>query len=107
MIGVRPATEDDVEAIARVLVDTWRSTFKDLLPDEFLNSLSYGQQEERHRAILRRPDSVYVVAEDRESGIVVGFASGGPNRTPTDTPHPGELYAIYLRSAHQGRGIGR
>src|SRR5262249_5639606 len=37
---------------------------------------------------------------------LVGFASGGPERTE-DPEYAGELSAIYLLESHQRRGIGR
>jgi GNAT superfamily N-acetyltransferase len=45
------------------------------------------------------------VAED-ESGEIVGFASGGPERSG-DAAYGGELYAIYILLPYQQRGIGR
>jgi hypothetical protein len=48
-VGIRGATAADVPAVAGVLVDTWRTTFRGLLPDAFLDTMSYAHQEERHR----------------------------------------------------------
>jgi GNAT superfamily N-acetyltransferase len=45
------------------------------------------------------------VAEDAQ-GTIVGFASGGPERSG-DPVYTGELYAIYLLAQHQGKGMGR
>ncbi|HNI60392.1 MAG TPA: GNAT family N-acetyltransferase, partial [Pseudomonadota bacterium] len=33
---VRPAGPDDAEAIARVHVETWRATYRGLVPDHYL-----------------------------------------------------------------------
>lgn len=51
------------------------------------------------------PDTFVLVAED-ESGTIVGFVSGGRERSG-DTTYTGELYAIYLLEPFQGQGIGR
>jgi GNAT superfamily N-acetyltransferase len=45
-----------------------------------------------------------VLAED--DGELVGFAVVGANRDP-DAPCPTELYAIYVRAAHWGTGLGQ
>jgi GNAT superfamily N-acetyltransferase len=45
------------------------------------------------------------VAEDH-AGNIVGFASGGPERSG-DPVYTGEVYAIYLLERWQGQGIGR
>jgi ribosomal protein S18 acetylase RimI-like enzyme len=101
---VRPATEADLPRIAEILVETWRSTFRGKLSDAFLDGMSVEHQEARHRRRMGNPSSVYQVA--LLGGIVVGFASGGPDRTERD-PCDAEVYALYVAEAHQGRGAGR
>ncbi len=103
---VREATLADVPGIARVHVDSWRTTYKGMVPQRIIDSFTYeGRQELWRRALGPDSRSFVYVAED-ESGQIVGFASGGPARQ--DAPnHDGELYAIYLLQEHQGRGIGR
>jgi GNAT superfamily N-acetyltransferase len=67
--------------------------------------MSYAHQEERYLRSLARPGSISVVAVDGRRGPI-GFASAGPNRG-CEPAYPGELYAIFIRAEHQGRGIGR
>jgi GNAT superfamily N-acetyltransferase len=100
---LRPAVEADVEAIARVHVDTWRTTYAGIVPDEHLAQLSYARRQEAWLPIVRNPLQHTVVCE--VAGELVGFANGGINREPV-SGHAGELYAIYLRAAHQRRGLG-
>lgn len=105
-VDVRPATTNDLEAIARVLVDTWRTTFRGLLSDEFLNGMSYAAQQERHRRTMAKPETAYFVATCEQTGEVIGFVNGGPNRH-SEYPCAAELYAIYVRKEFQRRGIGK
>jgi len=44
-VMIRQASLDDVPAIARVHVDTWRTTYRGLLPDEHLTRLTYEGRE--------------------------------------------------------------
>jgi GNAT superfamily N-acetyltransferase len=77
------------------------------VPDEHLASLSYEARAKRWEETLSTPDGpgfVYVTQDD--SGNVVGFATGGPERSG-DPIYRGELYAIYLLPGHQRKGIGR
>jgi GNAT superfamily N-acetyltransferase len=106
-VSVRPATLLDAEAIAKVHVDSWRRTFRGIVPDEFLAQLSYAQRQQLWYQTLTEHGSRTVVdiAVD-ESDQVVGFASGGAERRG-DPIYTAELYAIYLLAAHQGYGIGR
>jgi ribosomal protein S18 acetylase RimI-like enzyme len=101
---VRPATVDDAQAIARVHVASWRSTYKGLLPGDFLEALSEAGYTERWiRFIGQGSSRVYVVEQD---GEVVGFASGGRERAE-EIGFSGELYAIYVLDPFQRQGYGR
>jgi L-amino acid N-acyltransferase YncA len=104
---IRQATMADVAAIARVHVESWRTTYQGILPDDYLANLTYAQREFLWREILskRGGHSLTYVAED-DSGDIVGFASGGPERSG-DSVYTGEIYAIYLLESWQGQGIGR
>lgn len=105
MLGlVRTAYPDDAAAIARVHVASWRSTYRGLLPDDFLTSLSEPGYAERWRRTLSDGSSLVYVAESAQG--VIGFASGGRERAGEDG-YSGELYAIYILEEAQGRGHGR
>ena len=105
---VRSGQIADAKAIAGVHVDSWRSTYKGILPDDFLVSLSYERRERGWRDIFanagRQRSFVYVAEEEAER--VVGFVHGGPEREH-DPFHKGELYAIYLLESYHHKGIGR
>src|SRR5882724_5627557 len=101
---VRPATLDDASEIARVHVASWRSTYRGMLPDDFLASLSEGHYTERWTRVISEGTSrVHVVDEP---GGIVGFASGGRERAGEGT-FAGELYAIYVLDSAQRQGHGR
>lgn len=101
---VREAGRGDAAAIATVHVAAWRTTYRGLLPDDFLASLDESRYTERWRnALTESPDRVYV-AESADG--VIGFASGGKERAG-ESGYSGELYAIYVLRQAQGRGHGR
>lgn len=104
---IRAATLADAAGIARVHVDSWRATYAGIVPDAYLEGLSYAARETRWNENLHALDTnqCTYVAED-EAGQITGFAGGGPQRTALPG-YAGELYAIYLLRAAQGQGIGR
>jgi ribosomal protein S18 acetylase RimI-like enzyme len=102
---IRPADVDDAAAIARVHVSSWRATYTDLLPADFLESLTEAGYADRWRRFIAERSNLAFVVED-DSGDVVGFASGGRDRAG-EASYKGELYAIYLLEAAQRRGYGR
>jgi len=105
MARVRAAEMRDADAIARVVVDTWRTHYRGIVSDEYLSSLSYDNRQRFWGAALQDPSQSVFVAED-EPGNVIGFAACGPARELKE-PFAGELYAIYVLQDFQRKGIGR
>src|SRR5712692_6667378 len=96
---IRRALQDDAAAIARVHVAAWRSSYRGLLADEFLDSLSEAGYTDRWRRVIADGGSrVFVVEEP--VGTIVGFASGGGERAG-ERGFEGELYAIYIVAGSQ------
>lgn len=106
-VMIRDAVPDDAAGIARVHVDSWKSTYRGIVPDEVLDGLSYQRQEEQRHWIFQNQlsEAFTLVAED-DGGTIVGFADAGPERTE-DPDYRSEIYAIYLRREAQGHGVGR
>jgi len=107
---IRAARPEDALAIGHIHVDSWRTTYRGLLPDSVLATQSVEQRATMWRqaaqAALRGESSSFMlVAEDPSDGII-GFASAEPEREE-GSGYDSELYAIYLLEQHQGRGIGR
>ena len=92
--------------MARVHVDSWRSTYAGIVPAEYLAGLSYRNRESLWKEALTtdRPGTSYFVAETR-GGDIVGFANAGPEREG-DSIYRGELYAIYILEEYQRLGLG-
>lgn len=106
MVTIREATVADVPMIARVHVDTWRTTYRRIVPEKTLAQLSYSKREKSWLDILNHAQNtqwIYVACD--QSGEIIGFADGG-----LGTEHPiykGELNAIYILKTYQRQGIGR
>jgi len=103
MKSIRPAGVRDAAAIAHVHVHSWLTTYKGLVPEEYLASLNEAERVPLWQDWLTRDISVFVAEIE---GKVVGFAGGGPVREPLAN-YDAELYTIYLLEEVQGRGIGK
>ncbi|MGA3108448.1 MAG: GNAT family N-acetyltransferase [Candidatus Bathyarchaeia archaeon] len=106
-ICVRKAITSDAPGIAKVHVDTFRTTYHGIYPDEFLSNMSYDRALhiwETTHLIPSSQNAVYV-AED-EPRHIVGFAICGPDRD-NDLLYKGEVIGLYVLQKMQRRGIGK
>jgi GNAT superfamily N-acetyltransferase len=104
---IRDALPGDAAGIARVKVDTWRAAYAGIIPAAFLAGLSYEHTAHSWRAMLARPEpGEFTLIALAGAGSTVGFAAGGPQRGG-DPEYTGEIYALYVLPAYQGRGLGR
>jgi GNAT superfamily N-acetyltransferase len=104
-VSIRPAACDDARAIGEVHLASWRTTYRGIGIDEFIDSMTVDNRAAMWASILCDPANRTFVYLAEVDGRVVGFASGGPERTG-DAEYKGELYAIYLLQSQQGKGIG-
>ncbi len=104
MFLIRHADVGDAAGIGIVHAESWRTTYRGIVPDAYLDAIDIDEWSERQRRSLAEAphDVVSLVAVE---GQIVGWAAGGPNREP-ELDHAGELYAVYLLPEHQRKGIG-
>ena len=105
-VSCRPAAAADLDAVAEVRVRTWQDAYAGIVPQHYLDGLTPAAEADRRRPRFPRPGEH--VAE--VAGRVVGWAAIGPYRDEHgDAPAPGcgEIGAIYVLPAWQGRGVGR
>lgn len=100
---IRKASVEDAAAIARVTVDTWKTAYRGIVDDNYLNNLSYEEREKGWRQFPFNNSFVYVAEDDAHN--IIGFAAAGPERESTPM-YQGELYAIYIYQEHQSKGVG-
>ena len=103
-VSIRDAVPEDAPAIAHVHVEGWRSTYRGLFPDDFLDGLDEAARAAYWRGTLPTKDGRHTLVA-LDDAAVVGFASGGPDRGSHG--FEAEVYAIYLLSNARRRGTGR
>lgn len=102
---IRKAFLPDASGIARVHVDSWRTTYKNIIPDEFLKKLSYDQRTDLWTRNINKEGNYVFVAEN-DDGEIVGFADCGKRET-NHVEHSGDLTSIYILEEYQETGIGK
>lgn len=96
---LRRAELKDRKTLGEVYCNSWKTAYKGIIPDGYLNSLT---------AEIWTPEKInpnnYILAEDG-NGAVIGLVSFGCARDSGE--NGGELRAIYLLPEYWGRGYGR
>lgn len=101
---IRQAVKEDMKDVARVYIDSWRTTYNGLVPAEYLQSLSYIEAEQKWNGFLAHDNDAFIYAAVDHLDQVIGFAAG---RRINDSDFDGELYALYLLDSCRGQGAGR
>jgi GNAT superfamily N-acetyltransferase len=104
---VRGPVVADVPAMARVLVESWRETYRGLMPDDVLDDPSFVARRERFwSAALSDPRySQNKIAVAELDGHLVGVGMSGPARDE-DATWDRQLYILYTYAAVHGLGVG-
>ncbi|OAR23417.1 acetyltransferase [Streptomyces sp. ERV7] len=98
----------DCEAVAAARITGWRTAYRGLMPQRYLDALSMEADAERRRAYLADADrSVLDVVAER-AGEVIGWGCCGPYREDGGgRTADGEVYALYVHPDHWSTGAGR
>ncbi|WP_397538838.1 GNAT family N-acetyltransferase [Rummeliibacillus pycnus] len=102
---IRRANIEDANGIAIVHVDSWKTTYKGIIPDNFLKGLSYEDRTELWKQNIIREDNYVIIAEN-EQGKIIGFADAWKRETNNEE-NTCDLTSIYLLEEYQGTGIGK
>lgn len=100
---IRKAVLSDVDGIAKVHVDCWKTTYAGIIPDDYISKQTYEKRAELWERVI--PNGNVFVAED--DGQIIGFADGDRERTGDYEEYKGEMYSIYILKSYQGQGIGK
>lgn len=102
---IAPATLEQAPGIAAAHILSWQAAYPEILDSAYLQALSIESRTERWRDILKKADSMTLVASDGDD--VLGFISFGPCRDEGAPADLGEIWALYARPDRWGQGVGR
>lgn len=101
---IKIASKEDIKDVSRVYVDSWRTTYRGLVPDDYLDELSYEDAEKRWIDFLNNENEPFIYVAINDTGKIIGFASG---KSIDENNFYGELYSLYLLQESRGLGVGR
>jgi ribosomal protein S18 acetylase RimI-like enzyme len=99
---LRPATGDDLPALAEVFVAAWQGGYRGVIPDDVIDAMDARTVAAELSPSLVAADRTTLVALDA-TGVVIGFTIFGPDRDRD----AGYLASLYVSPTAGGRGVGR
>jgi ribosomal protein S18 acetylase RimI-like enzyme len=102
---IRPATPADAHAMAGVYNAAWRTAYRGILPDAYLDAMTITDSAKGLRREMGAAGVIGLVAI-ADHGAVVGMVTGGADRR-RNSIYGGELFSLYVQPEFQRRGIGR
>ena len=105
MVGIRNVTKEDLMAVSQIAVNGWKTAYKGIIDDDFLNSLSV--EENYQRRLKDYTENGFIVAELNNE--VVGFCRYRANNYYLDK-FPDidcELCALYVKAENKRNGVGK
>jgi len=104
---IRKAIEKDAAGIAQVHYKSWLTTYKGIMPDDYLANLSYEKRESMWSKSLsdKKFKSIVFLLEDNK-GNIIGMCSAGKDKN-CESGLLGMLYGIYILKPYQKKGFGQ
>ncbi|MGS0740496.1 N-acetyltransferase family protein [Glaciimonas sp. GG7] len=104
--SVRRATVADAAFIAAVRIDSWRATYRGIVPVAYLDGMNVEESAALWTRVLSAESDAACVFVAEINRVIVGFAAGMTLSTPK-SGFDSELTALYLHPSVQRAGIGR
>jgi len=105
-VTVRRATVDDAPLIAQVRIDSWRATYRGLIPDAYLDGMKVEDSTRMWTRVLGAASDAACTFVAEVEGELVGFAAG-ITLAERKLDFDAELTALYVLPSAQRAGIGR
>lgn len=102
--SVREAKPSDAGCIAQIQVQSWQSTYKDIVTLDFLDNMSVVQATHRWDKIINAPTHTFVLEYHQK---IIGYINGGPQRNTNYKAYLGEVYGLYLADKVHRHGGGK
>ncbi|MGM9950073.1 MAG: GNAT family N-acetyltransferase [Lysinibacillus sp.] len=104
-IEIRKAVLEDAEGIAKVHVESWRTTYSGIMKDSIIAGLDVGKRTELWKNNMAREGNIVLVAV--KGGQIIGFACGSAVREGEYPEYDGDVTSIYFYQEEQGNGYGK
>jgi GNAT superfamily N-acetyltransferase len=102
---IRRAQPADAPALARIHVEGWQAAYRGLVPDDYLDELSYEHREARFQESLAASTEETYLLEAQ--GQILGLVTVGTGHdSELDGARIGQIRRLYVAPEHWRKGVG-
>lgn len=102
---IRQANKEDLLSVGKVQVSSNRSTYMGIMPEDYLNNMSYeNKASEWKEKLFSEKSTQFMYVAENDNKNIVAFAAGSLVRT--NDLFEREIYSIYILKEFQHKGIG-
>lgn len=94
---------EDQEGMARIKVDCWQDTYKNIIDQSYLDSLNYEIQTNKYIDSFDEYKNMVLVAEDVNNHKIIGYSCFS---TDANEYADAELISLYIDKKYARRGVG-
>ena len=111
-MNITKATAADINDIAHIHVDGWRSSYGGIIDQGYIDSKTIEDRIALWTDIFEKDETTTLLARD-ENGTAAGFVSFGkirtapPGMSPIRPLYTAEIYAIYILKDYWRKGLGK
>lgn len=100
---IKQAKREDINKISEIYLLCWQTTYANLVPDSYLESLSLVNIINKWEDFFNNEDNSFIYVAFNEKNEYLGFVAG----MIKDDCKQGEILALYLLDKYQGLGLGK
>jgi len=91
---------EDSTGIAELIKSSWKSAYKGLISDEFLNNMDIEKLKQAWEKNILQSSNIYVYKEENEILGVIRFGES------EEKPEFGEVFVFYVKPEEKQKGLG-
>lgn len=97
---IRDAVNEDIDNIAELYISNWKETYRELLPENYLNSLTQENGVKKWFKYLEDGNNIFVIYEE---DVFLGFVA---SKKDEDEENCWYLDSLHITKISRGKGIG-
>lgn len=102
---IREGKLSDADQISKIKVESWKETYKNLMPDNVLEDITF--EKEKEKFINKFGKRRIVVYEENDEILGYSFFGKRQNLIQENmADYTSEIYALYIKNDYRRKGVG-